>query len=59
GLLGVDLRLAGVGLQPVAEGRRPGVVDDPDLGYDVITRPVTGGNERALTVEVGDFGASR
>ena len=32
GLLGVDLRLAGVGLQPVAERGGARVVDDPDLG---------------------------
>lgn len=34
GLLRVDLGLAGVLLQPVAEGGGAGVVDDPDLGAD-------------------------
>lgn len=58
GLLGVDLRLAGVGLQPVAEGGGAGVVDDPDLGAhgqglgDALARPLDGERDQ-VRVEAG------
>lgn len=50
GLLRVDLRLVGVGLQPVAEGRRARVVDDLHLGA---------GGERLGQALAGAFGGQR
>ncbi|MGY4277199.1 hypothetical protein ACVILE_003379 [Streptomyces sp. M18.1] len=58
GLLGEDLGLAGVGLQPVAEGGGAGVVDDPDLGAggqglgDALTGAL-GGERDQIRVEAG------
>ena len=58
GLLGVDLRLPGVGLQPVAERRRAGEVDDPDLGPggQGVGEPLAGrlgGQRHQVRVEAG------